>query len=68
MSDSHKINKFDFIGMDNNTDADDNNYIAGRRDSASNSFHLSISMDLQAQVKNLLTHMAISTILLSTNL
>jgi hypothetical protein len=66
MSDSHKINEFDFIGIDNNTDG--NNYIAGRRDGAYSSFHLSISMDLQAQVKNLLTHMAISTILLSTNL
>jgi hypothetical protein len=68
MSDSHKINESDFIGIDNNTDG--NNYIAGRRDTASSpsNFHLSISMDLQAQVKNLLIHMAISTILLSTNL
>jgi hypothetical protein len=66
MSDSYEINESDFIGIDNNTDG--NNYIAGIRDTASNSFHLSISMDLQAQVKNLLTRMAISTIILSANL
>lgn len=66
MSDSHKIDEPDFIDIDNNTD--DNNHIDGRRDTAFTRFHLSISMDLQAQLKNLLTHMAISTIFLSTNL
>jgi hypothetical protein len=66
MTDRHKIKESDFIGIDNNTDG--NNHMAGIRAIASNSFHLSISMELQAQVKNLLTHMAISTILLSANL
>jgi hypothetical protein len=68
MTDSHKIKESDFIGIDNNTDG--NNHMAGIRATASSasSFHLSISMDLQAQVKNLLTHMAISTIFLSANL
>lgn len=66
MTDRHKIKESDFIGIDNNTDG--NNHMAGIRATASNSFHLSISMDLQAQVKNLLTHMAISSILLSANL
>lgn len=67
MTDRHKIKESDFIGIDDNTEG--NNYIAdiaGRRDNASGSFSLSISMDLQAQVKNLLIHMAVSTILLST--
>jgi hypothetical protein len=67
MTDHHKIKESDFIGIDDNTEG--NNYIAdkaGRRDNASGNFSLSISMDLQAQVKNLLIHMAVSTILLST--
>jgi hypothetical protein len=66
MTERHKFKESDFIGIDNNTDG--NNHMAGIRATASNSFHLAISMDLQAQVKNLLTHMAISTILLSANL
>lgn len=68
MTDSHKIKESDFIGIDNDNNTDGNNHMAGIRDTASSSFHLSISMDLQAQVKNLLTHMAISTIILSANL
>jgi hypothetical protein len=67
MTDSHKIKESDFIGIDNN--ADGNNHMDGIRirGTASSSFHLSISMDLEAQVKNLLTQMAISTILLSAS-
>ncbi len=68
MTDSFKIKESDFIGIDNNTDG--NNPMAGIRDTAYSNSNSSfqLSMDLQAQVKDLLTHMAISTILLSANL
>ncbi len=68
MTDSHKIKEPDFVGTDNNTDG--NNPMAGIRisDTAYSNSNFPLSMDLQAQVKNLLTHMAISTIVLSANL
>jgi len=66
MTDSFKIKESDFIGIDNNTDG--NNPMAGIRDTAYSNSSFQPSMDLQAQVKDLLTHMAISTILLSANL
>jgi hypothetical protein len=76
MTDSHKIKESDFIGIDNNTYGNGNSHMAGIRDTAhtdtayaygNSSVHHQISMDLQAQVqvKNLLTHMAINTILRS---
>lgn len=70
MTGNHKIKESDFIGIDNNSDIDSNNPMAGIKDTgctySNSSLHL--SMDLQAQIKNLLTHMAISTIPLSANL
>jgi len=69
VTDSHKIKKSDFIDLDNNTDGNNPQYLmAGISDTAYSNSNFQLSIDLQAQVKNLLTHMAISTILLSANL
>ena len=66
MTDSFNIKESDFIGIDNNTDG--NNPMAGISGAAYSNSSFQLSMGLQAQVKNLLTHMAINTILLPVNL
>ena len=66
MTDSHKIKESDFIVIDNNTDG--NSPMAGISDTAYSNSSFQLSIDLHNQVKNLLTHMAISTILLSATL